>query len=509
MSKFLFKDSLVIESSLPDNIKKDASEMLRRDRGAKLFVEIDATHSGTLINGRVYPGTQVVNGYKSFFSTDKGGTAAYDKPILRHHDSFSDAIGRVTGAKYTQLKFGDQFENDWLAPEVAGTKGSGIVTVSGFITDSDAIQKIIDSRYLSVSAGHSSQRILCSTCGDSILDCPHMPGMSYNEEGEPVDSESGLMCYAITQGMTYNEVSFVNQPASAQAKIKSHTWADSKSSWTKDTVFASEVSGKKEAVRNFVLRDEDGDLSLLNGTHKAANKKTVIAVSPAITDKLKQVMSSDKSSNTDETSNVRKVETGPESGASIVEQNLDKANLDQKSKEDSNMEKELEVLKTEIASLKDAVSASKTEVETLKKQNEAKDSQIQRLTTDAATMQAKMGKTLAVSLASLRSRLNKTAKDSVDTKEKFDAYVEKLSARSIDSLQDSLQDLMQELDGLELPNKKQEGVVNQLATGDKVSSPVLTKSTSGKPEEKPADKNKKSTASAVDKLDTELGLKGK
>lgn len=506
MSKFLFKDSIVIESSIPESAKVDAAEMLRRDRSPRLLVEIDATHSGALINGRVYPGSQVSAGYKTFFSKDRGGLAAYDKPILKHHNSLEDAIGRVTGAKFTQFKYGDQFDYDFMSPDMAGGKGSGVVTITGYVTDPESIKKILDTRYLSVSAGHQSKMMLCSICADSIFDCEHMPGASYNEAGEPAE-DNGRLCFGITYDMTYNEVSFVNHPASAPAKLTSYNWSDSKSSWTKDTVIATVVAGKKEAVRNFCLCDEDGDLSLLSGSHKATIKKTVIAVSPAIADKLKQVMSSEESSKTDETTNVREVKTGPDSGASTVEQNLDKANLDNKSKEDSKMEKELEVLKNEIASLKDAVSTAKVEVETLKKQNEAKDSQIQRLTTDAATMQTKMTKTLAVSLASLRSRLNKTGKDGVETKEKFDAYVEKLSSRSIDSLQDSLQDLMQEIESLELSNKQESKSVNQAVAGDKVTPNVLAKSTDGKPVAKPADKNKKSTV-AVDKLDAQLGLKG-
>lgn len=516
MNKYLFKDSLVLEHVVSEAAKSDASEILRRDRNPKLIVEIDATHSGTLINQRVYPGKQVQAAYKSFVSKDKGGTANYDKPILKHHNSEEDAIGRITGAKFTQLKYGDMFDNDYLTPEMVGSKGSGIVTVSGFIVDPDSIKKIVDSRFLSVSAGHSSQMLLCSVCGESLFECPHMPGQKYNEQEEAVGSDSeGSLCYGITAGMTYNEVSFVNHPASPSAKLVNFNWADSKGSWTKDTIIASQVSGKKEAVRNFILRDDDGDLSLLSGDHKSSVKKTVITVSPVIADKLKHVMSSEKPSSSDETSNVRKATTGSDSGASNVEQNLDKANdLDNKSNEDSKMEKELEVLKNEIASLKDGITTAKTEVETLKKQNEAKDSQIQRLTTDAAAMQNKMSKTLAVSLASIRARLKKTGVDSVDSKEKFDAYVEKLSTRSIDSLQDSLQDLMVELESIEVQNKQVTTPTAELVAGDKVTGTVPAKSKDGKPDNKVSDKiadknTKKSTVRSIDKLGLELGLEDK
>lgn len=483
MTKIKFKDSLIIEPSLNQVYKQDAGAMLSRDKSPKLIVEIDATHSGVLINNRVYPGKFVRDGYKSFFSKERGGTAEFDKPILKHHNSYEDAIGRIINARYTQLKNGTDFDYDFLSPDKNGSKGSGVVTITAVITDAESIAKILDSRYLSVSAGHSSSSLICSTCGDSMLECPHMPGMKYNEEGERDDE--GLVCFAITGDMTYHECSFVNIPASPSAKLVNFNWTDSKDKWSKDSIIATQVTGKKESVRSFVLSDEDGELSLLSGARKDAKQKTAIAVSPAIADKLKHVMSSEPPSKDDEATNVRHDEPGTDSGVPNVEQNLGKANdLEKSSKQVNNMdlEKKIADLETEIKGLKDNLAIAQKEASDSKKTIEGKDSQIQRLTADAAAAQTKMSQTLAVSLASLKSRLKKV--DGLDTKEKFDAYVQKLSSRSVDSLQDSLQDFMLELDTMSVDTKPESNTkqTSEVIAQDKVASPTLSKG--GKPETK-------------------------
>jgi hypothetical protein len=478
VNKIKFKDSVILEHLIGDSAKSDAAELLRRDKSPKLKVEIDATHSGVLINNRVYPGRHVQHGYKSFFSKARGGTSDFDKPILKHHDLYDDPIGRIIDAKYTQLKYGESFEQDFLSPDSNGSKGSGVVTITGIISDPDAIKKIVDSRFLSVSAGHTSPSALCSTCGESVLDCEHMPGRRYDQDGE-LNEESGTPCYVITGPMTYHECSFVNLPASPPARLVNFSWTDSKESWNKDSIITTQIAGKRESVRNLILCDESGELSLLTGKHDLANKKTVIAVSHAIADKLKHKMSSEQPAKVDEANDVRLTNAGSGSGVQNVEQNLDKANnLDNTSKEEQEMDaKKLESLETEVKSLTDQLAAAKTELETIKKQVEAKDAQIQRLTTDSASIQAKMTKSLAHTLASVRLRLKKADTVGVDSKEKTDAYVESLSKRSLDSLQDSLQDIMSELDQLGADTKQETKTTPaaEVIAKDKVSNPTLAK----------------------------------
>jgi hypothetical protein len=496
-----FKDSLILEKLLTDSLKSDVSQIINRDRQPKLRVEIDATHSGTIINNRVYPGIHVKDGYKSFISKERGGSSEYDKPILKHHDLTDDPIGRIVDARYSQLKSGEDFEYDFLTPDANGSKGSGIVTVTALITDSESIKKIVDSRYLSVSAGHSSRSLHCSTCGDSILECSHIPGKTYNDEGE--SDPEGRMCWAVTGPMTYHEVSFVNLPASPSAKLTNFSWQDSKEEWCKkDNIIASQTLGKKEAVRNLVLSDEEGELSLISNKYVSNTKKTVIAVSPAIADKLKHVISSDKSTSKSEPSNGHIPEKNSKE-VLTVEQNLDKAkNLDNKSKEDQKMDVTLETLQAELSSLKDQLSTVKTENEALKNQVTTKDNEIVKLEKDAKEGKAAVSKSLALCLASLRSNLNKVDSELIDSDEKFNKYVDSLATRTIESLQDSITDLMSDKSTKVTKPSDNGTPADKIISGDKINSPVMSKSKDGKPVKDEKNNNKKSKSG----LDASFGL---
>lgn len=497
---FKSKDLITIDTSIAESTKSDATSILKKDKAARLELVIDATHSGVLINHRVYPANHVSQGFKSFISKERGGTAEYDKPILKHHDLDQDPIGRIIDARYTQLKFGDEFNMDYLSPEAMGGKGSGVVTIKAVVTDQESIQKIIDGRLLTVSAGHSTPYMLCSVCAESVRDCEHIPGHSYQLE----DSDMEVMCYGITGPMTYHETSFVNLPASPAAKLVNYNWLDSKDS-LETSIITSLSKGKRDMVRALDLVDENGELSLLNGRHKPSVRKTVVAVSPATADKLKNVMSSDNHDEPNVTTNVHRSDSKDTSGASNIEQNLDKANhLDSTSKEETTMdEKEIIQLKADYQSLKDKLAAAEASATDLKKQVEAKDSQIQRLTADATELQAKVVNNLAVSLAGLRVRLKKPGTEGIDSKEKLDAYVGKLATRSLDSLQDSLEDVLEEMAKVEAESKD-EVSTKDLISEDKLNAPTLSKGA------KPTSTNKKSDKparkSGADALSRSLGL---
>jgi len=498
-----FKDHIVIEQPVSSSLRTDAATMLDRDKKPSLKVQIDATHSGVIINNRVYPGKFVRDGHRSFFSKANGGTSEYDKPILKHHDMYEDPIGRIVDAQYTQLKHGVNFENDFLTPDENGSKGSGVVTITGIIHDAEAIAKILDSRYLSVSAGHSSPYMLCSTCGEDIYCCEHYPGLRYDQEGER--DEEGEMCFAITGPLRYNETSFVNLPASPPAKLINFEWQDSKQDWGKTEHIASQITGKRDAVRALTLCDEDGELSLLSGKNKSSKKKTVVVVSPAATDKLKHAISSEDTRIDDEPDNSRQPDEGATKEASDVERNLDKANdLDTQSKKDTEMdEKELEDAKNEISSLKDQLATAETKKDELEKQVEAKDSQIERLTSDAQGMQDKMKKTLAASVASARTRLGKALPKGEDGEEmSVDQYVEKLTERSLESLEDSLADLTFEIDQLPADKSDEE----RTKAGDVLSKDQVTDPTPTSKGNAPKEKKSQAPKRAADLLSDGLGI---
>lgn len=492
-----FADSISIDNSLSNQNIDQASAIIERNNNVRLKVTMDATHSGVLTNLRVYPALHVSKDYKSFVSKENGGSADYDKPVLLHHASFMDPIGRIVKAQFTPLKSGDAFTNDYLSPEEFGGKGSGVVTVDAIITDTDAIKKIIDSRYLTVSAGHQAEYYVCSVCGDSIMDCKHMPGARYDEDGERTKKMDGNLCYVITGPMTYREVSFVNEPAQPSAKVINFNWTDGKDSWNNTTI-AGLVHDGKEAVRTLSLCDEEGELSLLDGKLILAPKKTIIAVSPAIVDKLRHAVSSTTPNKADVITDVRQPDNGKTEGKS-VEQNLDKAkNLDTISKEDKKMDKQVEDLQKEIASLKDQLSTAQTKLSDSIKEVEARDSQIKRLTTDATEFNKRVSKSLAVSLASLKIRLKKPGSEGIDSKEKLSEYVEKLATRSMDSLQDSIEDLLFEV---EAP-KDEKNTTSDLVSKDKITDPTSHKGDAPNKAEKKVVRTDK----GVDLLSKSLGI---
>jgi len=186
-----------------------------------LKLTTDASHSGKIINDRVYPAVHVRAGAKQF---GKGG-AAYQKPFIRNHDEHSDAIGRIVDAEFKALVSGKKLEQDYLTPTETG---SGVLTLTSHITDEEAQEKFLNGTYQTVSMGGYSPERFCSTCSKRANElvpwlssytakdksgkseeheCDHMPARIY--DGEP--------CYLITGKLRYAEVSQVNVPADDRA----------------------------------------------------------------------------------------------------------------------------------------------------------------------------------------------------------------------------------------------------------------------------------------------------
>ena len=140
----------------------------------KLRVKIDATHSGFLVNNRVYPGAKVKDSAGTWVDKAHGGSAQYNKPVLLHHKDGSgwsdavDPIGRIVSQEFVQVKNGRGFENDFKRPAQDGL-GSGYIMLEAEVSDPDAIQKILDGRYLTVSTGQTTNAAICSVCGEDWL----------------------------------------------------------------------------------------------------------------------------------------------------------------------------------------------------------------------------------------------------------------------------------------------------------------------------------------------------
>lgn len=149
----------------------------------------------------------------------------YNLPVLTHHNTGSDPIGRIIESKYVSTpnpSVADEV-NTWTIETKnlhkklrkykdilydSNNLGLGYVESISNIIDEDAIKKIVSGVYNTISVGYRTDKVLCSECGEPLWECEHMPGKDYGHG--PV--------YAIFGNLEYTEKSYVNVPADPHAQ---------------------------------------------------------------------------------------------------------------------------------------------------------------------------------------------------------------------------------------------------------------------------------------------------
>lgn len=223
--------------------------------GKGLIVTYDLSHSGRKINNRIYSSVGQKKGIESLIKP-------YAKPILRNHDQGSEPIGRFIGGEWqplyedakkyfnndseSLLNIHNAFASDepmkiyqtLKSMKLLNDKnwpGLGRMRVQANITDEDAIKKFMDGRYLTFSAGSTTNRHVCSICeNDWIQD-----GMCEHRHGEEYDGET---CVFITGDFIVMEGSVVNTPADDLSQIVHMELSDSESSLKiEDKIFLNEI----------------------------------------------------------------------------------------------------------------------------------------------------------------------------------------------------------------------------------------------------------------------------
>lgn len=203
-----------------------------------LIINYDLSHSGRRINNRIY----TVNGQKSGIESLVN---PYPKPIIRNHDQESEPIGRFLGGNYIDnsenalryftnvneyMEVQRAFEED--SPEriyktlkryglltSKNWPGVGSMRVSAKINDKDAIEKFLDGRYITFSAGSTTDRHVCSVCASDWATgdmCEHRHGRIYSDE----------LCVFVTGKFEVLEGSVVNTPADDLSQILSMEMSD-------------------------------------------------------------------------------------------------------------------------------------------------------------------------------------------------------------------------------------------------------------------------------------------
>lgn len=192
--------SFKVDESFKDKLSSSIKEIKDNQGAPALEVVIDATHGGYINNNFVlYTSEGQLKSAKSFFTP-------FSKPVLVEHDDDKSPIGRVTEAEFVSLEGGTAVD---AVTKLPVQKPTSKIRIKAVITDMDAMQKIADGRFLTVSiSGRPNGAPKCGVCNgkiESFMGC---------EEGHTRGKVTdGKMGHYIIDGMTYSEVSFVNKPA--------------------------------------------------------------------------------------------------------------------------------------------------------------------------------------------------------------------------------------------------------------------------------------------------------
>ena len=209
-----------------------------------LIITYDLSHSGRRINNRIYSTKGQQKGIDSL-------TDPYPKPILKNHNQAGEPIGRFIGGEWQSLNdiASDFLNSDKAMLDVHGAfsdddpekiyktlkslnlidnkqwPGLGRMRVQANITDEEAIKKFLDGRYMTFSAGSTTDRHVCSICNQDWVS----EGMCEHRHGKMYDGE---ICVFITGDFIVLEGSVVNTPADDLSQIVSIELSDNQESNT-------------------------------------------------------------------------------------------------------------------------------------------------------------------------------------------------------------------------------------------------------------------------------------
>ena len=213
----------------------------------------------------------------------------FPRPIIRNHDEDVDPMGRVIDVRYvdtTNLAIGIDARAAKIATAFRDSKTdtlkrvktvstlldmsknpdySGMGHILGLwdVTDPDAIAKVLDGRYLTVSTAMAPEGAYCSSCAlDGTLtdwkvdDCDHFRG----------DIVDGIECVAVPFNYHWEHVSPVNLPAAKLAQIvevgDNLTFSDAKTTYNIPYELFTDVDvGRKE-------RDGERIMSIMDKLEK-------------------------------------------------------------------------------------------------------------------------------------------------------------------------------------------------------------------------------------------------
>lgn len=183
------KESLAQQDEAFKLAESTTTKVAGKGSKRKLVVTVEGIHAGMTKNKTFYPGTTLEASIGSW-------TDPHPKPVLKNHDTYTEPLGRIVHAEY----------------------GNSILTSSTTaklkleISDQDAIEKVLDGRYLTLSVGGSANSVVCSVCAKDMVKegfCGHYRGRTYD----------GKEAHWIIKQYTGDEISFVNMPADVFSQV--------------------------------------------------------------------------------------------------------------------------------------------------------------------------------------------------------------------------------------------------------------------------------------------------
>ena len=392
-----------------------------------LYPKIEAIHEGRTRNYNRYP-AEKLKGNHELRSGVYSWTQPYPKPVIFNHDQETECTGRVYSASFSEIT----------------SVGRPGIFVTPKITHEKTIKDILDGRLLTVSIGASTNAAICSICHTDIINegyCGHMRGNEYD----------GEMAEWICGDLFFDELSWVNVPADSDAMVIAtntnyNTMASQESIEVKTPVDAPKnedsntmLTTESVVVKNISESSEtEKEDNVVTDTEKVVEETTTEDTATVVEEKeeIEEVTAvNDIVEESTETEAQEEVEVEAET---TVEESTETV-VEEETEATPSVDEELATAKEELATTKAALAEAESSVEELKAAN--------------IELAKELRETVVNFLVDLRLAIGKES-----SKEEA---VEKFAARSLESLRDSISDILAEKPAL-----------NTARTVEKVVKPV-------------------------------------
>lgn len=358
-----------------------------------LLPRIEAIHAGATRNNTRYP-AEKLRGSEELKSGVYSWLHPFPKPVIHNHDVETEATGRIQTAAFSEFT-------------TAGRPG---IIVVPKITQEKAIDDILGGRLLTVSIGATTDAAICSVCGTNIID----EGFCGHYKGEVFD---GVTAEWIVGNVWFDELSWVNVPADQDAMI-----IDGGQPISTAEAFAAngrEVINLGKSTTEWLV---DPKIAIAEGLTITTQEEE--GDSTLLTPEEIQALQ-------DELATAKQEKENLETELAAKEAELTTAKEELATKEEELTAKETEV--AELTTSKESLEAEKVELErTIAEEKAAREQAV----AESAKLSTDMHKMVAERVVDLRVSLGKES----NREEAIADYV----ARSTESLNDSLKDLLKE-----------------------------------------------------------------